>query len=268
MKAAAFTLAFALLICAGEARAAAFDPFSVTGIDQKPDAFIPLDLPFHDEADRVVTLRQLGGSKPIVLAPVLHNCPNICGVTLSGLMEAIEGQSFRPATDFTIVAFGIDAGEGPKEASASLKQLKRRFPSLTNDGVHALTGEVAAIHSVTDALGYRYAWDPDIGQYAHDAAVAVLTPDGRLSRWLYGLAPTSGDLKLALTEAGEGRIGSWRDQLLLLCYHYDPLTGRYSSLILIALRVACGLVAILGIGVLVILLLRECRPKDAGRRLP
>jgi protein SCO1/2 len=268
MRVAAFTLAFALLLCASEVHAAAFDPFSATGIDQKPDAFIPLDQPFRDEAGRIVTLRQLGGGKPILLAPVLHNCPNICGVTLSGLMEAVQGQPFRPAADFTIIAFGIDPREGPKEASASLDQLKRRFPWLANDGLHALTGEASAIHDVTDALGYRYAWDPDIGQYAHDAAVAVLTPDGRLSRWLYGLAPTSGDLKLALTEAGEGRIGNWKDRLLLLCYHYDPLTGRYSSLVLIALRLASGLVAILGVGSLVLLLLRERRLKETGRRAP
>lgn len=266
MRTAGIMLALALLFCAGDARAAAFDPFAATGIDQKPGAAIPLDQSFRDEAGHVVSLRQLGGGKPILLAPVLHNCPNICGVTLSGLMEAVHGQSFRPGADFTIVAFGIDAREGPKEASASLEQLNGRFPSLVKSGVHALTGEVAAIHGVTDALGYRYAWDPDIGQYAHDAAVAVLTPDGRLSRWLYGLAPSSEDLKLALTEAGEGRLGSWRDQLLLLCYHYDPSTGRYSSLILMALRLASGLVAIAGVGLLVIMLARERRSRKTGGR--
>ncbi|WP_113406855.1 SCO family protein [Hyphomicrobiales bacterium] len=266
MRTAAFTLALALLLCAGEVHAATLDPFTATGIDQKPNAYIPLDQPFRDEGRHLVTLRQLGGGKPILLAPVLHNCPNICGVTLSGLMQAVEGQSFRPATDFTIVAFGIDAREGAKEAAASLDQLKRRFPSLEKNGVHALTGEAAAIHGVTDALGYRYAWDPDIDQYAHDAAVAVLTPDGRLSRWLYGLAPTSRDLKLALTEAGEGRIGSWRDQLLVLCYHYDPFTGRYSSLILMALRLASGFVAIVGAGLVALVLVRERRSKETGGR--
>lgn len=268
MRTAGFMLALALSFCAGDAHAAAFDPFAATGIDQKPNALVPLDQPFRDEAGHVVTLRQLGGGKPILLAPVLHNCPNICGVTLSGLMEAVQRQSFRPGADFTIVAFGIDAREGLEEASASIEQLKSRFPSLAGSGMHALTGEAAAIHGVTDALGYRYAWDPDIGQYAHDAAVAVLTPDGRLSRWLYGLAPSSEDLKLALTEAGEGRLGSWRDQLLLLCYHYDPLTGRYSSLVLAALRFVSGLVAIIGIGLLVVMFARSRRPRDTGGGAP
>jgi len=109
--------------------------------------------------------------------------------------------------------------------------LRKRFPTLAAGGIHALTGKAVDIQHVTDALGYRYAFDPEIGQYAHDAAIAVLGPDGHLSRWLYGLAPDPGDLKLALTEAGQGQTGDWGDQLLLLCYHYDPVTGQYSLLI-------------------------------------
>ncbi|WP_112794891.1 SCO family protein [Rhizobium sp. SYY.PMSO] len=268
MKVAAFMLPLGLLLLVSPIPAAAFDPFSASKIERKPNATVPLDQRFHDEAGHVVSLRQLGGGKPILLAPVLHNCPNICGVTLSGLMEAVDGQPFRPGVDFVIVAFGIDAREGPKEAGASLDQLKRRFPSLSNNAAHALTGEERAIRDVTDALGYRYAWDPGIGQYAHAAAVAVLTPDGRLSRWLYGLAPTSQDLKLALIEAGDGRIGSWRDQLLVLCYHYDPLTGRYSSLILVALRLTSALVAVAGVSALVAILRRERRSKEVRGRVP
>ncbi len=246
-------------LAAAQAAAASFDPFTATGIDRKPDAEIPLDRAFTDEAGRRVTLRELAGGRPVLLAPVLHNCPNICGVTLSGLMQAVEEQPFRPPRDFTIVAFGIDPKEGPKEAQASLDQLRRRFPKLTAKGIHALTGAASDVHAVTDALGYRYAWNADIGQYAHDAAVAVLTPDGRLSRWLYGLAPRGTDLKLALTEAGDGRIGGWSDQLLLLCYHYDPVTGQYSSLIHVILRFAGGASMLLGGGLIAHALLRERR---------
>ncbi|MBB4566805.1 SCO family protein [Rhizobium leucaenae] len=261
---------FALLGFTGsQAAAAAFDPFAATGIEQKLDAKIPLDRPFTDEQGHRVTLRGLAGGKPMLLAPVLHNCPNICGVTLSGLMEAVEEQPFRPPGDFAIIAFGIDPREGPAEAQNSLDQLRRRFPSLTARGVHALTGTASDIHAVTNALGYRYAWDPDIGQYAHDAAVAVLTPDGRLSRWLYGLAPEGNDLKLALTEAGQGQIGSWGDQLLLLCYHYDPAIGRYSPLVHTALQMAGGVTVLGGGGLLAFALLRERRrekPPVRGRR--
>lgn len=259
-------LAFALLgFAVGRAAAAPFDPFAVTGIEHKSDAKIPLDRPFTDEGGHRVTLRGLAGDKPILLAPVLHNCPNICGVTLSGLMEAVKEQPFRPPGDFTIIAFGIDPREGPRDAQNSLDQLHRRFPSLTAGGVHALTGTASDIHAVTDALGYRYAWDPNIGQYAHDAAVAVLTPDGRLSRWLYGLSPEGNDLKLALTEAGQGQIGSWGDQLLLLCYHYDPVTGRYSSLIQMVLQMAGGVTVLAGGGLFGFALLRERKASAKGR---
>jgi protein SCO1/2 len=174
-------------------------------------------------------------------------------------MEAIEGQHLRSPADFTIVAFGIDPNEGPRQARQSLDDLRKRFPVLAATGIHALTGKAVDIHAVTDALGYRYAFDPDIGQYAHDAAVSVLTPDGHLSRWLYGLAPDPNDLKLALTEAGQGRTGDWSDQILLLCYHYDPVTGRYASLIGLALHLGGGATIVLGCGGLALALLRERR---------
>ena len=108
-----------------------------------------------------------------------------------------------------------------------------------------MTGDASAVAAVTDALGYRYAWDERIGQYAHVAAIAVLTPDGRLARWLYGLAPQPGDLALALTDAGQGRIGGLAEQLLLLCYRYDPASGRYTGAIWSALRIGGGLASIL-----------------------
>jgi protein SCO1/2 len=255
---------------ASPSAAAPFDPFKATGIDQKPNALIPLDRPFEDEAGHPVTLRALAGGKPMLLVPVLHNCPNICGVTLSGLMEAVGGQRFRPSGDFTIVAFGIDPKEGPKEAQKAFHDLQLRFPDLAAVGVYALTGRAPNIYAVTDALGYRYAWDPDIGQYAHDAAVAVLTPEGRLSRWLYGLAPDPNDLKLALTEAGQGRTGDWSDQILLLCYHYDPVIGRYSSLIGLALRAGGAATIAFGGSGLALALLRERRRArlETGKKSP
>lgn len=237
--------------------ALAFNPFEAMAIDQKPDARVPFDLPFVDENGQETTLRKLVSGKPVLLVPVLHNCPNICGVTLAGLMEAVEAQSFRPGRDFTIIAFGIDPKEGPADAARSLGELRKRFSLTAASGVHALTGTGESIRAVTDALGYRYAWDEDIRQYAHLAAVAVLTQNGGLSRWLYGLAPAADDLKLTLTEAGEGRIGTWGDQLLLLCYHYDPATGQYSSIISMALQTAGGGTVLLGIGGIAFALLRE-----------
>lgn len=252
-------LLVALVLPLAALAAPGFDPFEKAGIDPRPGARVPLDLTFTDAKGRAVSLREIGGGKPIVLAPVLHDCPNICGVTLGGLANAVKAQSYRPGTDFEIVAFGIDPKETPDDAHNALAELERRFPSLAaKGGVHALTGYAKDIATVTQALGYRYAFDERIGQYAHVAAVAVLTPDGRLARWLYGIAPEPTDLHLALTEAGEGRLGDFADQLLLLCYHYDPQTGRYGSLVWSMLRVGGG-ITVLGLGGFIVLSLRRER---------
>lgn len=251
-----------LLVVMGSPSALAFDPFTKAGIDRRPNAAIPLDTAFRDETGRTLTLREAGEGRPILLVPVVHRCPNICGLTLAGIGEAVQLQKFVSGRDFTLVAFGIDPREGPDAAAQSIAGLRQNFPAL-RAGVHGLTGDAASIAAVMKPLGYRYAWDNEINQYAHIAAVAVLTPDGRLSRWLYGITPDPTDVRLALTEAGEGRVGSWTDQLLLLCYHYDPQTGRYGPLIWMLLRVAGGATALVGLGWIGLALWRERRRKRA-----
>ncbi len=234
----------------------AFNPFEVARIDQKPDAVLPLEKEFTDSDGTRQSLKALAAGRPMLLVPVLHRCPNICGVTLSGLMEAVRMQAFKPGRDFAVVAMSIDPKETPADAGASMDELRRRYPALARE-VHAVTGSAPAIAAMTDALGYRYGWDKDINQYAHIAATAVVTPEGHLSRWLYGLSPSPGDVKLALTEAGQGRIGSWTDQLLLLCYHYDPTTGQYSPIIWDALRIGGAVTAASLLGFLGIAISRE-----------
>ena len=254
MKAA---LALLLLIVSAPG-ALAFDAFAKAGIDRLPNAAVPLDTAFRDEAGRTLTLRAAGEGRPILLVPVMHRCPNICGLTLAGIGEAVQLQKFVSGRDFTLIAFGIDWREGPAEAVLSIAGLRRNFPAL-QAGVHGLTGDAASIAAVLKPLGYRYDWDANLNQYAHIAAVAVLTPDGRLSRWLYGITPDPTGVRLALTEAGEGKVGSWADQLLLLCYHYDPQTGRYGSLIWTLLRVAGGVTLLFGLAWIGFALWRERR---------
>jgi protein SCO1/2 len=245
--------------------AMAADPAKLAAIDNHAGMLLPLDLLFRDETGALVTLGTVIDRKPALFVPLLHNCPNICAVTLANLLEAVALQQYRLGRDFRIIAFSIDPRESPSDAAKSLRQVERAFPTADKGGLYGLTGSSDAIRQVTDALGYRYGWDKSAGQYAHLAATAVLTADGRLSRWLYGLAPEPRDLALGLTEAGQGRIGSWSDQLLLLCFHYDPQNGRYSSLINTALRVA-ALVTIGALGLLVFVMIRRDRTmKRAGR---
>jgi protein SCO1/2 len=264
MTAARFLLALAAaaaLACGhAQARVEPFDPFGAAGVDPKPGAQAPLDGAFRDAQGRAVTLRQLAHGKPLVIAPVQHHCPNICGLTLEGLRDAVAGQGYAPGRDFTVVALGIDPKEGPADAVASERHLAGAAGA---PGIYALVGGEAQIRQVTDALGYRYAFDPRIGQYAHIAAVAVLTPKGRLARWLYGVAPRPQDLHLALTDAGRGRLGSLGDQIVLLCYHYDPTTGRYSSLVMNIMR-GVGLATAAGLALLIALFVR----RDRARRRP
>jgi protein SCO1/2 len=236
--------------------AAPFDPFGEATIDDRPGAQIPLDERFRDAQGQVTTLRRIADGRPLLLVPVLHDCPNICGVTLAGLLDAVDGQRhFRAGRDFTVVAFGIDPREGPADARADLQRLAEQHPGGTGRPV-ATTGDESAIRAVTDALGYRYAWDRRIGQYAHVSASAVLTPDGRLTRWLYGITPNPDDLAKAVADARAGRTGGFLDRLILLCYHYDPRTGTYSPMIERIVRYA-GIATVLILGGLLVFLRRR-----------
>lgn len=234
------------------------DPFRAATIVERPGASIPLDGGFVNAAGEPATLRQLAAGKPLLITPVQHACPNICGVTLAGIAAAIDGQSrYVPVRDFALVALGIDPREGPAQASDDLQRLTRQRPNARWQPA-ALIGDDRSIHAVTDALGYRYAWSGELRQYAHMSGTAVLTPDGKLSSWLYGVSPTPEQLDKALARATAGESGGVMQQLLLLCFHYDPQTGRYSLAITEALRLA-GIATVLLIGLAIVLLSRKRR---------
>ncbi|HEY1749952.1 MAG TPA: SCO family protein [Caulobacteraceae bacterium] len=215
------------LALAAPAIAAPLNPASLASVTSPPDARAPMAATFVDQHGRAVTLAGLGGGRPIILAPVQHNCRNLCGLTLESLAQAVAGQGLRPGRDFALVAFGFDPREHPADAARSADRLGGRDAP----GVSALVGSPAAVAAVTRGLGYRYTWIAATGQYAHIAAVAVLTPDGRLSDWLLGLDPSPAALHAALIKAQQGKAAAPADlgsQIHLLCFHYDPATGRYS----------------------------------------
>jgi protein SCO1/2 len=254
-------LVFALI--ATGAQAATLDPLQDARIDRIENAIIPLDLIVRDEMGYTTTLAELGRDRPIVFVPVQHKCPNLCGITLSGLMQAIREQSLKPGRDFVIIAFGIDPREGPAEAQTSLDELHAAYPESVGTDIHAVTASAQTIKTATSGLGYRYAWDERIGQYAHLAAIAVLTPAGRLSRWIYGISPDPAELDLAIGAAASNSLSDWREQILTLCYHFNPLKGPYSAAIWSALRIAAGSTALLLVFALVYLHARR-RNRNGG----
>jgi protein SCO1/2 len=253
-------LALGFLLAATASRAEGpFDPFNQAGIDGRLGGRVPMDAPLRDQAGAAVTLRQLSGGKPILLTPVQHRCPNLCGFTLQGVTRAANAQPRRPGNDYVLVAFGIDPAETPADAALSVQKLTAGLAGHSPAGVTGVVGPQASIRAVTDALGYRYAWDPQLRQYAHVAATAVLTPDGRLAAWLYGVQPPPDLLRSSVDAAAKGGLGVVAQKLLLLCYHYDPVSGRYGNLTWILLRAGGAATVLLLLGLIGWALLRGRR---------
>jgi protein SCO1 len=236
------------------------------GIDQKLNEQIPLDLSFSDETGRGVTLGQFFGSRPVLLALVYYECPMLCTQVLHGLVGSLEGISFTAGKEFEVVFVSFDPGETPTLAADRKQYFLRRYghPEAA-PYVHFLTGRETSITALTSAVGFRYAYDAQIDQFAHPAAITLLTGEGRVSRYLYGIEFAPRDLKLALVEASEGKIGSVVEQILLFCYHYDPESGKYGLVIMNFVRLAAAL-TVIALGASVFLSLRrERRRHDAVR---
>ena len=202
------------------------------GIDQKLDSQIPLNLVFKDEAGRSVPLSSFfQTNKAVILAPVYYRCPMLCTQILTGLETALKAVSFNPGKDFEVVAVSFDPKDTP-EIAAAKKQLyvKRYGRPNTANGWHFLTGDEANIKPFMDSIGFRYKYDPKTDQYAHASAIMVVTPDGRVSKYFYGVEYSPRDIRLGLVEASTNKIGTPVDAILLFCYHYDPATGKYGAL--------------------------------------
>jgi protein SCO1/2 len=216
---------------------------------QKLNTQLPLDTHFRDEQGRDVTLGQyVDGTRPVVLAFVYYSCPMLCTQIMNGVSRAIKVLPFTPGTDFDVVFISFDPRDKPETASAKKSALLNYWSMQNQSGAwHFLTGEEPQIKRVTSAAGFFYMWDERSQQYAHLSGVLVLTPDGRLSRYFYGVEYSPKELRLALVESGEGRVGSVVDALLLYCYHYDPSQGRYGVIVMNLVRLG-GVLTVLALG--------------------
>ena len=227
------------------------------GIDQKLNAPIPLDLVFHDETSRAVPLRSFFGEKPVVLALVYYKCPGLCGLTLSDLVDSLKKVDLEPARDYNVVIVSIDPKEKPPIAADKKQSYAQLFakPSF-NAGWHFLTGDPQAISALASAVGFRYRWDEPTHQFVHAAGVMIATPEGKLSRYFYGIRYTPTDMRLSLVEASRHKIGSPVDYVLLFCCPYDPMTGKYTVAIYNVLKLAGGATLVVLFG-LIFLMVRS-----------
>lgn len=231
------------------------------GIVQKLNNQLPLELTFRDEAGQTVRLGQYFRSKPVILALVYYECPMLCNMTLNGLVKSLHAIALNPAEDFEMVAVSINPKETPQLAMAKKETYLEKYQRThAIDGIHFLTGQEQNIKQLADAAGFEYSYDPIAKQYAHAAGIMVATPEGRLSRYFYGIEFPSRDLRLGLVEASHNKIGSPVDQVALFCYHYDPVTGKYGLMITRLLQLL-GSATALALGAFVFISLRrERRP--------
>jgi protein SCO1/2 len=226
------------------------------GIDQKMGAQVPLDIPFTDDDGRSVALRQYLG-KPVILALVYYQCPSLCNMVLNGVARSVKGLKMTAGKDFDVVAVSFDARETPEMAAAKKQSYLREYNREGSDhGWHFLTGPEASSRSLAESVGFRYSFDPVSNQFAHGSAIMILTPEGRVARYFYGIDYPARDVRFGLEEASERRISSPVDQILLYCYHYDPSNGKYGLVIMRVLRLA-GLVTLGCLLTFVIAMLRR-----------
>jgi protein SCO1/2 len=221
------------------------------GWEQRIGKKVPLDATFRDENGEMVKLSKYFRGKPVILSLAYYECPMLCGIALEGLAGSLKGFNLSAGSEFEIVTLSFDPREKPPLAKAKKAGYVARYGRPgANEGWHFLTGDDAEIREVTNAVGFRYQWDEKQQQFAHATGIVVLTPDGTISRYFFGIEYAPKELRLGLFEASQGKVGSVIEQLLLLCYHYDPVVGKYTTTVLAILRVAAAF-TILALGMLV-----------------
>jgi protein SCO1/2 len=226
------------------------------GIDQKMGAQVPIDLPFEDESGSSVTLRQYLG-KPVILALVYYQCPSLCNMVLNGVLRSVKNLNMTVGDEFDIVAVSFDPRETPEMAAAKKASYVKGYGREgAGQGWHFLTGSQASSKTLAEAVGFHYAFDPVTNQYAHGSAIMLLTPEGKVTRYFYGIDYPARDVRFGLEEASNRRIGSPVDAVLLYCYHYDPANGKYGLVIMNALRLA-GLATVAALATFMILMFRR-----------
>jgi protein SCO1/2 len=227
------------------------------GVQQNLDQTIPPELAFTDDLGRPVHLHDYFGKRPLILNLVYYNCPMLCAEVLSGLEHSLRMMKFDVGKEFDVITVSFDPSETSEMAAKKKAEFLQRYKRAgAEQGWHFLVGKPDAIDALTRAAGFQYEYDAKTKQFAHATAILILTPQGRIAQYYYGVEYPPKDLRLGLVEAGQGKIGNAVDQLLLYCYHYDPQQGKYSATILRVLRLA-GVATVLCLGTLILVMIRR-----------
>jgi len=262
------TVVFAFTAAAANAQEArpAQDPGRGVDIQQKLGVQVPLDAEFRNAQGETVALGSLLDERPVILNLVYFECPMLCNMALDGLVRSLRALEFEPGEEFSVITVSFDPRETPELAAKAKRTMLSRYGRPgAQESWHFLTGEKPEIDRLAESVGFDYRYDAKTGQYAHAAGLIVLTPEGRASRYLLGVEYALRDLRLSLVEAAENEIGSLSDQVLLLCYQYDPTTGRYGLLIQDVLRLA-GMATVVLLGGSIATMLFVERRKRAAQR--
>ena len=234
------------------------------GIEQRLNEQVPLDLQFRDETGKPVKLGDYFGKKPVILSLVYFRCPMLCSELLSGLEGSLKGVSFDVGKEFDVLTVSFDPKDTPEAATEkkaeALKHYRRQGAAA---GWHFLTGSQESITALTKAVGFSYDYDEKSGQFAHSTAIMVLTPQGKIAQYYYGVEFPPRDVRFGLIQASQNKIGTLADEVLLYCYHYDPQTGKYGAVISHVLQLAAG-ATILSLGTVLLVLFR--RGSDSEHR--
>jgi protein SCO1/2 len=260
----------AALICSVSLASAQYGRPKITegvGISQKLNAPVPLDLVFHDENNQIVPLRTYFGDKPVILEVVYFNCTSLCPMTLMESVNSLKRVSLEPGRDYNVVVVSIDPHDTPamarekKDDYAGLfAQKPVRSEANFNAGWHFLTGSQESISRLASAVGFRYRWDEASKQFIHAGGIMVATPEGKLSRYFYGVQYAPPDLRMALVDASQHRIGNPVDYITLFCFHYDATQGKYTLAIVNILKLG-GALTIVGLAGLIYFLMRNDKKK-------
>lgn len=243
------------------------EPLKRIGIEQKLGDKLPLDATFKDESGNAVQLGEyFGKGRPVVLALVYYECPMLCNQVLNGMTGTLKGINLDAGKDFDVIAISFDSSENDKPGLAANKKaayMERYGRPGTEQGWHFLTGDQAAVDAVTKAAGFGYEWDEASEQFAHASAIMIVTPDGTLSKYFYGIDYAPRDVKLGIVESAENRVGGVTDQLMLYCFHYDPSTGKYGLAVLRLMR-GGAILTLLGMGLMGFVFWRRSKAKTQG----